>query len=57
MMLKKGLLRGERTWKSIVTCMLGTDDDFSQNGPTLLLQQDDEAPQEITEKITNLNVH
>ena len=57
-----------RTWKSIVKCMFGTDDDFSQHGilgmddnvsqheTTLLLQQDDEAPHENTDKVTNLNV-
>jgi hypothetical protein len=27
-----------RMWKSIVTCIFGTDDDFSQNEPTDLLQ-------------------
>jgi hypothetical protein len=39
-----------RTWKSIVACIFGTDDDSSQNESTLLLQQDNEAPQEITKK-------
>ena len=29
---------------------------FSQNKPTLLLQQDDKASQENTKKVTNLNV-
>jgi hypothetical protein len=34
---------------------LGTDD-FSQNEPTLLLQQDDEASPENSQQVTNLNV-
>ncbi len=57
-----------RTWKSIVTCIFGTDDDssqyrslgtddgVSQNEHTLLLQQDDEAPQENPRNVTNLNI-
>ena len=56
-----------RTWKSIVTFIFGTDDessqhgylgtdDFSPNEPTLLSQQDDEASQENSEQVTNLNV-
>ena len=59
--------KATRTWKSIVTCIFGTDDessqhgnfgtdDFSPNDPTLLLQHNDEAPQEKSEQVTNLNV-
>jgi hypothetical protein len=51
---KERFSEATRTWKSIVTCMFGTDDDssqhgnlgtddFSQNDPTLLLQHDDGA--------------
>ena len=45
-----------RTWKSIVTFIFGTGVDFSQNETTLFLQQDDEAPQENTENVTNLDI-
>jgi hypothetical protein len=45
-----------RTWKSIVTCIFGTDDDFSQNEPTDLLQWDDEAYQDDAETATNPNI-
>jgi hypothetical protein len=36
-------VKATRTWKSIFTCIFGTDDEFSQNETTDLLQQDDEA--------------
>ena len=61
-------IEATRTWKSIVTCIfgtddessqhgyLGTDDNFSQNEPTLLLQQDDEASQENSKQVTSLNI-
>jgi hypothetical protein len=44
-----------RTWKSIVTCTFGTDDDFSQNETTDFLQWDDEASQENSKQVTNLH--
>ena len=34
-----------RSWKSVVTCIFGTDEGLSQKEPPLLLQQDDEALQ------------
>ena len=41
---------------SIVTCIFGIDDDSSQNETTLRLKQNDEAPQEHIETVTNLNI-
>ena len=53
---KERFNKATRTWKSIVTCIFGNCDDFSQHETTLLLQQDGQAPQENTENVTNLNV-
>ena len=37
--------------------ILGRDNDVSQHETTLLIQQDDEAPQENNKTVTGLNVH
>ena len=53
---KERFSEATRMWKSIVTCIFGTDDDFSQHKPIQLLQQDDEASQDNAETVTNLNI-
>ena len=46
-----------RIWKSIVTCIFGTDEGLSQKEPPLLLQQDDEALQGENEDNSGTLLH
>jgi hypothetical protein len=53
---KERFIEATRAWKSIVICIFGTDDDFTQNKTTDLLQWDDEASQDDAETATNPNI-
>jgi hypothetical protein len=53
---KERFIEATRAWKSIVICIFGTDDDFSQNKTTDLLQWDDEASQDDAETAINPNI-